>query len=225
MNPIVEKIGDRQKEWFQKADEFMNPFIQKLNVRRKDWFNKGSELWADFQDRHSDFFERSQTALDRGKAEFDKMQPKFEEAIEASQKAFTTFETNVLTKTSSILEWAFTATGEKSEVIRRTREFVEERLAEVAEADVEPTDEIEVAEAVEAIEEVVEEEVVEEEEEAVDEEILAAPFEDYDSLNVKKIIERLDGMDNDEVEMVLAYEKSNKGRKTIIDTVDRMLAE
>ena len=216
MNPIVEKIGDRQKEWFQKADEFMNPFIQKLNDRRKDWFNKGSELWADFQDRHSDFFERGQTALDRGKAEFDRVQPKLEEAIEASQKAITTFEANVLTKTSSILEWAFTATGEKSEAIRRTREFVEERLAEVAEADVEP---IEDTEAVETTEEVVEEE------ETVEEEILAAPFEDYDDLNVKKITERLDGMDNDELEMVLAYEKSNKGRKTILDTIDRMLAD
>ncbi|MBN1944595.1 MAG: hypothetical protein JW797_02920 [Bradymonadales bacterium] len=231
MNPIVEKLGDRPKEWLQKGNEFVNPFIQKLNDRRKEWFTRGSEMWTDLQERHAKFFEKSQAALDRGHAALDRGQEALEDAIEASQKRLTTFETTVLSKISSILEWAYTATGEKSEPIQRSREFISERLEELKKSqeesaeektESEPAEEEPEQEPAEAeAEEAAGDEAEAETEEPVDS---SQPFEGYDSLTAKEVIEQLEGLSREQLESVRSYEESTKARKTVIEAVDKLMA-
>ncbi len=47
------------------------------------------------------------------------------------------------------------------------------------------------------------------------------PIEDYDSLNIKQIAERLDGLVAEEIERVLDYETKNKNRRTLIARLER----
>jgi FtsZ-interacting cell division protein ZipA len=47
------------------------------------------------------------------------------------------------------------------------------------------------------------------------------PIEDYDSLNVRQIAERLDGLVVEEIERVLDYETKNKNRRTLIARLER----
>lgn len=46
------------------------------------------------------------------------------------------------------------------------------------------------------------------------------PFEDYDDLNAKDIIDRLTGSAPDEKAEVLAYEQANQNRKTVVEAAD-----
>ena len=47
------------------------------------------------------------------------------------------------------------------------------------------------------------------------------PIEDYDSLNIRQIAERLDGLVVEEIERVLNYETKNKNRRTLIARLER----
>ncbi len=47
------------------------------------------------------------------------------------------------------------------------------------------------------------------------------PIEDYDSLNIRQIAERLDGLVVEEIERVLDYETNNKNRRTLIARLER----
>ena len=47
---------------------------------------------------------------------------------------------------------------------------------------------------------------------------------DYDSLSASQVVIRLDGLDDDELEAVRAYEVANRGRKTILNKVAQLQA-
>jgi len=47
---------------------------------------------------------------------------------------------------------------------------------------------------------------------------------DYDSLSASQVVIRLDGLDDDELEAVRAYEIANRGRKTILNKVAQLQA-
>src|SRR5829696_4801599 len=49
------------------------------------------------------------------------------------------------------------------------------------------------------------------------------PIEDYDSLNVKQISERLEGLSDEEVEQLRRYEAANKNRSTLLRRLDERL--
>jgi len=225
MNPIVDKLGDRPKEWLQKGNELFNPMFQKLNDRRKEWFTRGNEMWTELHERHGKFFERGQAAFDKGQAALDRSQVALGDALEAGQKMVSTFETNVLTKISSILEWAYTATGEKSDTLHRTQEFITERLEELKKQEAEA----EVGEGAEkaaspagtaaAEQETAKEESVHGKAEASS---VPMPFEGYNELTAKEIAEKLEGMSKEELTAVRAYEQATKGRKTVLEALDRL---
>ena len=49
------------------------------------------------------------------------------------------------------------------------------------------------------------------------------PIEDYDDLNVGKIVEQLDNLSVDELQRVRAYEQQNKNRDTLLKQLDRRM--
>jgi len=49
------------------------------------------------------------------------------------------------------------------------------------------------------------------------------PIEDYDSLNIKQISERLEGLSDEEVEQLRRYEAANKNRSTLLRRLDERL--
>ena len=49
------------------------------------------------------------------------------------------------------------------------------------------------------------------------------PIEDYDSLNIKQISERLEGLSDEEVERLRRYEAANKTRSTLLRRLDERL--
>jgi hypothetical protein len=49
------------------------------------------------------------------------------------------------------------------------------------------------------------------------------PIEDYDSLNVRQIVERLEGLIVEEIERLLDYETKNKNRRTLIARFERRI--
>jgi hypothetical protein len=51
------------------------------------------------------------------------------------------------------------------------------------------------------------------------------PIEDYDDLNVGKIVEQLDNLSADELQRVRAYEQQNKNRDTLLKQIDRRMME
>ena len=60
---------------------------------------------------------------------------------------------------------------------------------------------------------------------AEDLEKLAEPFTGYSDMTVKEILEQLNGMDEDELRVVRAYEAGTKKRVTVLRDVDERLAE
>ena len=54
---------------------------------------------------------------------------------------------------------------------------------------------------------------------------LAEPFSDYSTLTVKEILDRLDGMDEEELRAVRAYEAGTKKRVTLLRDIDERLAD
>jgi hypothetical protein len=51
----------------------------------------------------------------------------------------------------------------------------------------------------------------------------AAPIEDYDTLTVEEVEEKLKGLSKDEIRTVRKYEKNHENRKTLIEAMDRKL--
>src|SRR5215204_4193572 len=51
------------------------------------------------------------------------------------------------------------------------------------------------------------------------------PIEDYDDLNVGKIVEQLDNLSADELQRVRAYEQQHKNRDTLLKQIDRRMME
>jgi hypothetical protein len=49
------------------------------------------------------------------------------------------------------------------------------------------------------------------------------PIEDYDNLNVSKVVEQLDNLSADELLAVRAYEQQNKNRDTLLKQIDRRI--
>ena len=49
------------------------------------------------------------------------------------------------------------------------------------------------------------------------------PIEDYDSLGVKEISERLQELSDEEVEQLRRYETANKNRSTLLKRFDKRL--
>ncbi|MBN2381871.1 hypothetical protein JXQ70_03225 [bacterium] len=49
------------------------------------------------------------------------------------------------------------------------------------------------------------------------------PFENYDELSVKKIVPRLDGLDNEQLRTILNYEQKHLNRVTIIRAINKRL--
>ncbi|MEE2827766.1 MAG: hypothetical protein VX498_01145 [Myxococcota bacterium] len=50
------------------------------------------------------------------------------------------------------------------------------------------------------------------------------PIDGFDSLSVKKVVLQLDGLDFDDLRTIKAYEESNKNRKTLLATLDKLIA-
>jgi len=157
-------------------------FVDRLNETRDQWLQRGNEIWAELQTRGNgiviDLNER------RGRL------------LETSHKALTSFETGVLTQASSLLGWAYGVTGERSDVLKRSRDFILDRLAgeeevEAPKVNAAPT----------------------------------APFDGYDELNVKNISSKMTSMSAAELKAVRAYEAANKGRKTVVGFADKLLDE
>lgn len=177
----------------------MQNVADRIASTRKDLTQRGATLWSDLQERGSDWI--------------NDLQHRGEKLVDAGQRALDEVETTVLTRAHGLLGWAYGATGERSDALRRGRDFIAERLegaddeddaaTEVdadAEVDTEDTDETEVFAAK-----------------------AAAPFEGYDDLNVKKILEQLEGLEPATLREVIAYEDANKGRKTVIAAAERIL--
>ena len=50
------------------------------------------------------------------------------------------------------------------------------------------------------------------------------PIEGYDALNAKQVLASLDGLSHVERDQVLAYERANKNRKTVLRALERAAA-
>ncbi len=51
------------------------------------------------------------------------------------------------------------------------------------------------------------------------------PIEDYDDLNVGKVVEQLDNLSSEELQRVRAYEQQNKNRESLLKQLDRRMME
>ena len=49
------------------------------------------------------------------------------------------------------------------------------------------------------------------------------PVEGYDGMNVGEVKEELDGLSGGDIEKVRSYEKGHKGRKTLLEWLDRKI--
>jgi hypothetical protein len=47
----------------------------------------------------------------------------------------------------------------------------------------------------------------------------------YDSLSASQVVQRLDGLSNDELEAVRAYESATRGRRTILSKIAQLQAK
>ncbi|MGC8495497.1 MAG: hypothetical protein ACP5SH_27620 [Syntrophobacteraceae bacterium] len=50
------------------------------------------------------------------------------------------------------------------------------------------------------------------------------PIEDYDSLTVEQVVNRLDTLSREEVEQVKSYEREHKNRKTLLEQLEKRVA-
>lgn len=167
----------------------MTAIFDKLSDTRKEWLQRGNEIWMDLQTRREglvvELGERRGRLVDAGQG-----------ALAKGQEALTQFEHVVLHRTADLLAWAYSATGERSEAIRKSFAFINERLEDAEAA--------EVAESFDPTE---------------------PPFPEYLDLNVKKIAARLEELSDSELEHVLAFEGANKNRKTVIQAAKNLLAD
>ncbi len=193
MNPIIERIGEQPKIWWQKGNDLVNPLVERLNDQSKQLRQKGNDLLVDIQDRQGKLFDKG-------------------------QKTLSAFEETVLLRATELMEWAYGVTGERSDVLKKSQDFLAERLEELrAEGE-------ELQTTIEPATKVVEPEIKETPVEVADE-IIESPFPEYDKLNVKKLAMRLSECNAELLEQARAYETANKGRKTVFETIEKLLSE
>jgi hypothetical protein len=193
----------------------LNPLKDKLGDQSQKWKDRGGEIWTNLQGRQERFFQRGQEVL-------------------------TDVEGNVLHRVADLFNWAYTATGGRMEVIRKGRDFFAERVTEFDEAHEVASDDGQAAEegdgevdeepasvAAEAEEQATADEPAEEEaaEAAESDAPLEPPFAEYDELNVKQLSTRFTDLNAEQLEQALVYEQANKERKTVIETLERMLKD
>lgn len=228
MSAIIEKLSETPKEWIQKTKPLGDAFLVQLTDRRKELSERVNEI----QDK----------LLGRGQS-----------ALEAGQKALYNFEETVLLRMLDVLEWAFATTGQRSDVLRRSKEYISDRLRELEDAWLEEGEDEEPIE-VEAIEQPIEPSVEETIEETIEpvveakieqppiedqpvqaeidvkveeppvEEAIAVPIENYDTFNVKQILACLRDLNEEKLEIIKAYEIANKNRKSIISAIEKSLS-
>lgn len=160
----------------------MQTIVNRLAGTRKELAERGTTLLADLQEK--------------GNGLVNDLQLRGEKLVGAGQRALDEVETTVLTRAHGFLGWAYDATGEKSDALRRGRDFLAERL-----------------------------EHADDEDDLDEDAVLTEPVEGYDDYNVKKAIEFLEGAERDEIAAVAAYEAANKARKTVLAAADRLLAD
>lgn len=184
MSPLIDRLGNQPKLWLQKGNELFNPIAERFSHRHERLRQRGTDLLSQLQESHERLFDRG-------------------------QKALSTFEVNVLERVTELLSWAYGATGERAEALARTRDYVDERLAELhAEAETAQTPvEAPPAKA----------------EPASAPASPTPPFENYDALNVKKLTARFNDLDDEGLEQARDYEAATKKRKTVFDAIDRRL--
>ena len=51
------------------------------------------------------------------------------------------------------------------------------------------------------------------------------PIADYDDLSVEEVEDELKGLSEDEMEKVRSYEKEYKGRKTLLERLERKIGD
>ena len=225
MNAIIAKLSEAPKEWIQKTKPLGDAFLVQLTDRRKELTERVNEI----QDK----------LLGRGQS-----------VLEAGQKALYNFEETVLLRMLDVLEWAFATTGQRSDVLRRSRDYISDRLREIEDNWLDETDDDDPIE-VEAVEQPAATPIVEEsietpveakiEEPPVEEEPIQAeidvkveqppveetpqvPIENFDTFNVKQILTCLNDLNQEELAIVKAYEIANKNRKSIITAIDKSLS-
>ena len=168
----------------------MANIVEKLNETRGQWFDRGTELWSELQAKSTGL------VVD--------IKDRRERILESGQKALSGFEIGILTQASGLLGWAYDLTGERSDALLRSRDFILERL-EGLDGD---SDAVTPA----AFEETAAPAVPTKAEVATSGE----PFEGYDDLNVKQVVARLSKLSPEEISAVCVYEKANKARKTVL---------
>jgi hypothetical protein len=201
----------------------MNTIIEKLNGTRKEWSDKGEQIWSDLTDKRQELYKEIQVQFDKlseqGQELYEKRQEIFEkgqklgvtpqefigkgqqlfekrqEFVEKGQIIFGDIEENVVERTLDMLDWAYVVTGQKSNVLRKGRDFFADRAGSLSLKNT-----------------------------ATEADYSDVPFEDYDTFNVKKISERLLTMTGDDLQHVLTYETANKNRKTVIKSTVKLMA-
>lgn len=181
--------------------------------------------------------DQSQKLKDRGGAILMNLQGRQERFFERGQQVLTDVEGNVLHRVAELFNWAYTATGGRMEVIRKGRDFFAERVTEFDEAHEAQSDDGQASEEAEgevdeepatvaaAAEEQAEADEPDQVEAAESDAPLEAPFAEYDELNVKQLSTRFTDLNEDQLEQALVYEQANKERKTVIETLERMLKD
>lgn len=109
----------------------MTQILEKISDTRKDWFQKGNEIWSELQTKSNGWLVDLNTRRDR-------LIERSQEALVVGQKALSSFERSTLQKAADFLSWAYTITGERSEAILKSVDFLKERLEEDVE-DFDPT--------------------------------------------------------------------------------------
>lgn len=181
----------------------MKPIKGRLTDTRNEWLQRGNEIWSDLQGRREEWLNELQSR--RGK-----LIERGQSAIEAGQKALEGFEATVLSRTADFLSWAYSATGERSEALRKSLSYLQERLGSENGEDFESFD--------------VRAETSERDESAEADESAGAPFEGYDDMTAKDIIARLDSLSAPALNALVAYEGDHKSRKTILSAAEKLLS-
>jgi hypothetical protein len=180
-------------------DQLLHPLKERLSDQQKVLREKGTDLLSELQERQEKLFDRGQRALSH-------------------------FEQTVLERTIELLNWAWTRTGKRSVALKKTADFVSDRLAELREAEDAGDEEGPLfdSDELEGIEVPPAERKAEKKREKTKASI-APPFDNYDHLNVKKLAARFNDLDREALLQARAYEEATKARKTVFEAIDRLL--
>ena len=96
----------------------MTQILEKISDTRKDWFQKGNEIWSELQTKSNGWLVDLNTRRDR-------LIERSQEALVVGQKALSGFERSTLQKAADFLSWAYTITGERSDLASDMGEILE----------------------------------------------------------------------------------------------------